>query len=408
VIANRLAQVSYRWWLVAITTTLISLQSAVFVFGFGVFFAPIVAEMGWSRAAASAAVSLARLEGAMTGPLEGWLIDRFGPRRIMFIGVPLFALGWVALSQVDALVGYYLVYVLLLSFGGSLGFFTACSTAVANWFVQRRALAFGVMSSGIGIGTLFVPAVSSLVESVGWRGAAPIVGVVVLAIALPLVALIRRSPEHYGQMPDGAAVDSTAPTDEPAITARQAVGMPAFWILAVSFGVRIMTTTAVSLHFIPLVIDIGLGASMAAWATAALGLVSIGGRLGFGWLADRWGQRTVYALGLVSLMASFVVLANAHSIEGIALFLLLYAPAYGGLATLMLSFRADYFGRRSFATIGGLMTPVMTLGTLSGPVFAGWVYDTTGTYRLALYVFAGLMAVALALMALLQKRPASR
>ncbi|TAK26031.1 MAG: MFS transporter [Chloroflexota bacterium] len=405
VIFDRLARIWYGWWLVAITTLLIALQSAVYVFGFGVFFAPIVAEFGWSRAVASGAVSLARLEGAMTGPLEGWLIDRFGPRRIMAIGVPIFALGWLALSQVDSLVSYYLVYVFLLSVGSSLGFFTACSTAVANWFVRRRSLALGIMSCGIGVGTLFVPAVAALVEGVGWRTAALVIAIVVLIIGLPLVALVRHRPERYGQAPDGKPASAAAPADQPTFTARQAFRMPAFWILALSFGVRIMATTAISLHFIPLMIDIGLGAAVAAWATAALGLISIVGRLGLGWLADRWGQRTAYAIGLVSLMASFVVLANASSTEGIALFLLLYGPAYGGLAALMLAIRADYFGSRSFATIGGLMTPVMTLGTLSGPVFAGWVFDTTGTYRGALYTFAAMMLVALGLLAMLRRRP---
>jgi MFS family permease len=130
--------------------------------------------------------------------------------------------------------------------------------------------------------------------------------------------------------------------------------------------------------------------------TTALGLSSIVGRLGLGWLGDRWGQRTAYALGLVTVLVGFVVLANATTLLHVALFVLLYGPSYGGLAALMLSLRGDYFGRRSFATIGGLMSPVMTVGTL-----AGLVYDTTGSYGIALYAFAALMLVALALLRLL-------
>jgi len=402
---GRLAQVWYGWWLVGITTTLIALQSAVYVFGFGVFFAPMVADFGWSRAAASGAISLARLEGALTGPLEGWLIDRHGPRRIMLIGVPLFVVGWIALSRVDSLLAYYLVYVVLLSLGSSLGFFNACSTAVANWFVRRRSLALGIMSCGIGIGALFVPGVSALVESLGWRQAAVLVGAIVLCVAIPLVWLVRHRPERYGLAPDGVVATAARP-EEPTLTARQALRSAAFWILAVSFGIRIMATTAISLHFIPLMIDIGLGTATAAWATAVLGVVSIVGRLAMGALADRIGQRTVYAGGLVALAASFIVLAGADSLPLIAIFLALYGPAYGGLATLMLSIRADYFGRQSFATIGGLMTPVMTIGTLTGPIFAGWVFDTSGSYRGALHAFAGAMVLALVLLRFLPARPA--
>src|SRR5437867_266742 len=128
----------YGWWLLAAATAAITLQSGVYVFGFGVFFLPIVAEFGWSRAAASGAVSLARLENGLTGPLEGWLIDRWGPRRVMLVGIPLLALGFLAFSRVDSLLGYYVVYVGMLSLGSSLGFFNPCSAAVANWFVRRR------------------------------------------------------------------------------------------------------------------------------------------------------------------------------------------------------------------------------------------------------------------------------
>ena len=393
----------YGWWLLAATTAAITLQSGVYVFGFGAFFVPIVAELGLSRAAASGAVSLARLEGGLIGPLEGYLIDRWGPRRVMLVGIPLFALGFLALSRVDSLLSYYLVYVLMLSLGSSLGFFNPCSAAVANWFVRRRGFALGLMSCGIGLGTALVPAVAWLIGQVGWRSASAIVGVVVLVVGVPLAMAVRHRPEPYGYQPDGApsATGAGAQFDEPSIPARKALRSRHFWVLAVSFGVRVMTTSAVSLHLIPLMTDIGLSAETAALMTTALGLSSIVGRLGLGWLGDRWGQKPAYALGLVTVLLGFVVLAEATTIWHVALFILLYGPSYGGLAALMLSLRGMYFGRRSFATIGGLMSPVMTVGTLAGPVFAGLVFDTTGSYRIALYVFAGLMLAALALLRLL-------
>jgi OFA family oxalate/formate antiporter-like MFS transporter len=132
--------------------------------------------------------------------------------------------------------------------------------------------------------------------------------------------------------------------------------------------------------------------------TTALGGLSIVGRLGFGWLGDRLGQKAVYAGGLIALMVGFVVLAGARGLVEIAIFLLLYGPAYGGLAAQMLALRGQFFGRRSFATIGGLMAPVMTLGTITGPVYAGWIFDTTGSYRLAMLSFAAMMLLALALL----------
>jgi MFS family permease len=393
----------YGWWLLAATTAVITLQSGVYVFGFGLFFVPIVAELGLSRAAGSGAVSLARLEGGLIGPIEGYLIDRWGPRRVMLVGIPLFALGFLALSQVDSLLSYYLVYVLLLSLGGSLGFFNPCSAAVANWFVRRRGFALGLMSSGIGLGTALVPALAWLIGQVGWRSAAAVVGVVVLLVGVPLATVVRHRPEPYGHQPDGAPTPThlVARDDEPAIPARVALRTRPFWILATSFGVRVMTTSAVSLHLIPLMTDLGIEAESAALMITALGLSSIVGRLGLGWLGDRWGQKRAYAFALVMVLVGFLLLANASTLWHVALFIALYGPSYGGLAALMLSLRGDYFGRRSFATIGGLMSPVMTVGTLAGPVFAGLVFDTTGSYSIALYAFAGLMVVALALLRLL-------
>jgi MFS family permease len=391
----------YGWWVLAAATALITLQSGVFVFGFGVFFVPLVAEFGWGRAVASGAVSLARLESGLLGPLQGWLIDRFGSRRVMLAGIPLFGLGFLLLSRVGSLSEYYLVYVLALSVGGSLGFFDPASAAVANWFVRRRGSALGFMSCGIGFGTVFVPLVAWVVSQLGWRQAAVVVALTVWTVGIPLALLIRHRPEPYGYLPDGAPRLAGGDGDEPeerAISGRQALRMPAFWILALSFTVRVTTTTATSLHLIPLMTDLGLAAELAGVMTTALGGLSIVGRLGFGWLGDRLGQKGVYAGGLVALMVGFLVLASARGLLEIAIFLLLYGPAYGGLAAQMLALRGQYFGRRSFATIGGLMAPVMTLGTITGPVYAGWIFDTTGSYRLALVSFAAMQLVALALL----------
>ncbi len=434
-------RVWYGWWLLAATTAAITLQSGVFVFGFGAFFVPIVAELGMGRAAASAATSLAALEGGLIGPLQGYLTDRWGPRRVMLVGVPLFALGFMALSQVQSPAAYYAVYVGMLALGGSLGFFQPGSAAVANWFVRRRGFALGLMSCGIGLGTALVPAVAWLIGQVGWRAAAAIVGGVVLVVGVPLATAVRHRPEPYGYLPDGdtpsvmpgkvsevsgvsetrsesvaAAPRGVRPevsgasleVSEPTVTAREALRSRHFWVLSVSFGVRVMTTSAVSLHLIPLMTDIGLEPESAALMVTALGLSSIVGRLGLGWLGDRWGQKRAYAFALVMVMIGFVLLANARSPWQVGLFIALYGPSYGGLAALMLSLRGDYFGRRSFATIGGLMSPVMTVGTLAGPVFAGLVFDTTGSYRIALYVFAALMVVALALLRLLTPPRAER
>lgn len=405
----------YGWWVLIAATSAITLESGALIFGFSVFFVPIVQEFGWSRAAAAAGSSLARLESGIFGPVEGWLIDRLGARRAMLVGIPIFGFGFILMSQMHSLIEFYVIYIVCFSFAASIGFFNSCSAAVANWFIRRRSLALGIMSSGIGLGTLLVPGVAWLINEYGWRNAAITIGITTWVIGIPLALMMRHRPEDSGNHPDGdpprivAAADSIDRTGygpqhvELAINGRQAIRMPTFWILAFSFALRLMATAAVSLHMFPFMVDIGIPLEMAGIMTTVLGVLGIFGRLGYGWLGIHWGEKRTYAMGLISLIIGFVVLAFTTSIIGIVISLVFYAPAYGGLATQMLVLRGRYFGRRSFATIGGLMAPVLTLGTITGPIYAGWLYDTTGSYRVAFMSFAVLMVLALALLWILPR-----
>ncbi len=407
----------YGWWVLVISTAAITLESGALIFGFSVFFVPIVQEFGWSRAAAAAGSSLARLESGIFGPLEGFLIDRLGARRSMLVGIPIFGLGFILMSQMHTLIEFYAIYIICFSFAASLGFFNSCSAAVANWFIRRRSLALGIMSSGIGIGTLLVPGVTWLINEHGWRNAAIVIGITTWIVGIPLALMMRHRPEDSGDHPDGdmpmnlalteSGIQSTAQpaTKEVAISGRQAIRMPTFWILAFSFALRLMATAAVSLHMFPFMVDIGIPPELAGIMTTALGVLGIFGRLGYGWLGIHWGEKRTYAMGLISLLIGFLVLAFTTSIVGVIVSLVFYAPAYGGLATQMLVLRGRYFGRRSFATIGGFMAPVLTLGTITGPIYAGWLYDTSGSYRVAFMSFASLMLVALVLLWVLPRPP---
>ena len=133
--------------------------------GFGNFIIPLSREFGWSRTTISVVFSVARLESGLLGPLEGWAVDRVGPRRLMIVGIPLMGLGYIAMSRIDGLLAFFFVYVFMIALGSSLGISTPLTAAVANWFNKRRGLAFGIMWSGVGIGGLFVPALGWLIEA---------------------------------------------------------------------------------------------------------------------------------------------------------------------------------------------------------------------------------------------------
>ena len=164
-----------------------------------------------------------------------------------------------------------------------------------------------------------------------------------------------------------------------------------------------MVTSAVTLHLVPLLSDMGRSPLEAAFALSAQAILSIIGRIGLGYIGDRFDKKVVYTAALLVLLVGVLVLAFATEVWQVGIFLVLYAPAYGGAAALMSALRGDYFGRRAFATIAGAMTPINTLGTISGPLFAGLVYDNTGSYQIALFTFAAIVAVNLVLLQMLRR-----
>lgn len=394
---------------------------------------PLTLEFGWSRTAIATALALARLETGIAGPVEGVMVDRWGPRRVMLVGIPLATAGYLLWSQIselahltglDVLMVFYFVYVGLVAVGAGLGS-SPINVAVANWFARRRSFALGTVSAGHGLGAaIWVPVLGYVIQEHGWRWALIIQGLGILAIGLPCALVMRHRPERYGLRPDGDPPPTppqpaaggkqpalpTAPAaaaveqrveERPDYTIRQAIATSAFWCLAFAFGFRVMVTNAVQVHLAALLLDLGMSPLSAAGALGLLSALSIVGRLGMGYLGDRFEARRVYMAALVLMVLGMLVLSRADQPWYIVPFLALYAPAYGGLAALPGALRADFFGRRAFGTISGVMGPITTLGTMLGPLFAGYVFDTTGTYRQALLTFAvcglisfGLMAMA--------------
>jgi MFS family permease len=207
---------------------------------------------------------------------------------------------------------------------------------------------------------------------------------------------MRHKPEQYGYLPDG----ETAPSEgmrrvvrQVDFTAREALRTPAFWLLSIAFAIRLMVTSAVQVHIMPFLLDSGFPREIAATALGSIAIISVLGRLVFGWLGDRIQKRYVIVALLVLLAGSLVLLGNVKSLWQLVVFLALYAPAYGGLATLMQAIRGEYFGRRAFGTIMGFMGMVIMMGTVAGPLFAGYAWDITGSYKLAFMVFSGAAAV---------------
>ena len=387
-----------------------AMSSGINFHGFGNFIIPLSKEFGWSRTTVSAVFSLARLEAGFIGPVEGWAVDRLGPRKLMLVGIPVMGLGFILLSQVSGLVTFMLVYILGITLGNSLGMHVPASAAVANWFNRKRGLAFGIMWSGVGLGGLLVPALGWAIDVYGWRDASVYVGIFVIIVGVPVAALMRHRPEQYGFLPDGQIIPQKTSNGklgknedlEVDFTAREALQTSSFWFLSLSIMARSLVTGGVGLHLVPYFVGLGASPIEAAAYAGSVGVISIPGRFGLSYLGDYFNRRYMMAISLLFMTLSIVLLATADSLSSSIPGLVAYSISQGGISVIPQSIIADYFGRKAFATISGFRSSIQMLGIIVGPVVSGLVYDRTGSYEWAFLgsAVASIVSMLLVLMAL--------
>jgi len=387
-----------------------AMSSGINFHGFGNFIIPLSKEFGWSRTTVSAVFSLARLEAGFIGPVEGWAVDRLGPRKLMLVGIPVMGLGFILLSQVSGLFTFMLVYILGITLGNSLGMHVPASAAVANWFNRKRGLAFGIMWSGVGLGGLLVPALGWAIDVYGWRDASVYVGIFVIFVGVPVAALMRHRPEQYGFLPDGQIIPQKTSNGkrgknedlEVDFTAREALQTSSFWFLSLSIMARSLVTGGVGLHLVPYFVGLGASPIEAAAYAGSVGVISIPGRFGLSYLGDYFNRRYMMAISLLFMTLSIVLLATADSLSSSIPGLVAYSISQGGISVIPQSIIADYFGRKAFATISGFRSSIQMLGIIVGPVVSGLVYDRTGSYEWAFLGFAAasIVSMLLVLMAL--------
>ncbi|MBI2917443.1 MAG: MFS transporter [Chloroflexi bacterium] len=404
-------RIFYGWWVVLGAGLSSVLDGAFFYYGYGTFSALLAAEFGWSKTALGGAISLARSWQSLANIGGGYLADRFGPRLPMAAGSAVTALGFFWFSRTNSLLMLYVVLVGVIATGLSIGHTVTPFTAVGNWFVRRRGLATGIAMSGVGLSGLVVPLLGWLMDVHGWRAGALAGAVAFLAVGLPASALMRHRPERYGALPDGAPQpppqSPAQPVAEATASAGQALHTPTFWLMALAFAFRNIVSTGITVHLVLMATDLKIALVAAAGFQAFMGMVSVPGRLAFGWLADHFDKRLVTAACMLQMATGVLLLALAHQPWHIALALVVYAPAYGGGATVLYAIRGEYFGRKAFGTIAGAMGAIISLGAATGPVLGGFLRDATGSYQATLLLFAGFCLASMALVLPLHRAPRS-
>ncbi len=392
--------VFYGWWIVLAALGIQMLSSALWMQSYGAYNKLLQEDFGWSATVVAGAFALTRVESGLLGPLQGWMIDRFGPRAILQIGFVAFGLGFILFGQIDSILGFYLTF-FLIAVGSSLAGHATVIVPLVHWFDRHRAKAVALSQIGFSAGGLTVPLVIIALETFGWRATAFASGILVIAVGLPLAQIFRQRPDDYGQLPDGephptleegnsASLASTPSSrDTRDFTAREAMRTRAFWFISIGHGCALLTVGAVMVHMVPhLVQSLGMSLAEAGGFIALLTAFQMIGQIAGGYLGDKFDKRVICALCLAGHATGLLFLAYATDVSMVIAFTLLHGLAWGMRGPMMTAMRADYFGASSFGTIMGFSSMIVMLGMMSGPVVAGFMADRTGSYESGFTVLA--------------------
>jgi MFS family permease len=378
--------VFYGWWIVLACFLISFYVGGIIFYGFTAFFEPLIREFGWSYTQVSFATSLRGIEMSLLSPVIGFLVDRFGPRRMVFWGVITIGLGFVLMSFTQSLWGFYASFILI-AFGGGGCTVVVLMRVVANWFRRDVGKAMGVVSSGFGASGLMVPVLVWLIDAFGWRMAMVILGGGMIGIGVPLAYIIRNDPEPYGLSPDGRTVDA-AGTGKPGREAEttekvrflDALRQWAFLCISLTEVLRMMTLSAVVIHIMPYLSLLAVSRTTAGLIAGSISVLSVAGRFGFGWLGDLFDKRYAMSIGYGMMCVGMFALCFVDTVTGLIFFLLFFPTGYGGLMVLRGAIVSEYFGREAFGRLLGFVMGASAGGAVIGPTLAGLVFDTWRSY----------------------------
>lgn len=379
----------FGWRIVALGALANALGAGIYSYGFSVFFLPISRDLDLTRAQTSFIFSLSQAEGAISGPPAGWVVDRFGPRKVITAATIGSGIGYIVLSQVTDYAMFLLVYLGVISLAYNGGYGLAVTSSVNSWFIRKRSLAFSLTLSAFNLGGAVVgPALAILVQHIGWRGAVAVAGVVLMLVMLPAAQGFVSTPEELGMHPDGepppeAGSAAAARLSSNEFTLGQALRTGAFWGLTFATMLRLAVINVLTLHFVPIMVWKGVSEPDGAFMLGAFALLGIPLRILMGWIGDRTSKTGLIATGLLIGTGGLVELILADQPWQLWLFVVVLA-CMNSIIPLNWALIGDFFGRRNYASVRGFMGMVYTFGTMAMPVFAGAVYDNTHSYEFVL------------------------
>lgn len=383
---------------------------------FSLFMPPILAEFGWDRGVTAGAFSFGFLVSAFISPVLGKLMDRYGPRFVLLLGIAAIVAGLLLATLGTQPWHLYLTLGVLVGGGSVCMGYSGQSLFLPNWFVQRRGLAIGVAFSGVGVGSmLLLPWMQQLIESGGWRHACATLALVVLFVGVPINLFVRKKPSDLGLHPDGiepnAAVDSSGSsgvntanggTKSPARTnivdaqwaatewtLARAARTSRFWWIVAGYFCMMWVWYSVQVHQTKYMVDVGYSATTAAWALGAVSLAGIPGQILLGHVSDRIGREPVYTFSSLGFCGTYLVLLAMPGNPSLSLlYALIFFQGFIGYGSTAVfgAIPAEIFEGKHYGTIFGMLMLGAISGGAVGPWVTGLLFDQTGNYVVAFWI----------------------
>ncbi len=377
----------YGWWIVGVSLVILFISLGLGYYAFGVFIKPLVTDFGCGRAVISGAMSASLLAWGLACPFIGRWTDRFGPRRVIVAGAVGMGASFCMLSLVSAVWQLYALYICVGITSATCSEIPV-SVVISNWFDKKRGLAMGLASTGIGVGGMFlVPAVNWAILAFDWRTAFLVMGILSLVVIVPSAALVVRTgprkdrPSPYIEMARGSVAGKGQ-----ARTAGTTQGIRELWLLGIAFCLASFGILAVLNHEVPFISDMGISAETAATALGLTAGIGVLGKLGFGYLADRFSARKVTLLSVALQALGVFILMQSRGMGMVWAFVIVFAVSMGGMNTLRPLVVGELFGTASFGRTFGVGEFVRRVGSAAGRRVAGYIYDVTGSYSVAFII----------------------
>ena len=406
-VAHRTRRIFYGWFMAGLGALIMALVEVPLFHGLPVWSPVLRNTFGWTAGQMSLAFALTRVEGGLMGPVEGLLIQKLGPRRMVFIGMIIAGAGFVFFSQVRELWHLYAAFIII-SLGIGLGTWLPMMTALNNWFIRRRTMAMSLAMEGFAVGGVIVPLLlawtiggtdPNISERYGWRASALFIGILIMALAFPLSRLVRNRPEELGLNPDGDApvIEAASPAgagiirselQEEDYTWQEAIRTPTFWLISFGHATSAIVIITVMVHLGLMLDDRDFSLQtisliVAIYTAVNAIFIPVGGYFG-----DRIPIKLVAFWFSALQSVSIVILVLARDTEMLMIFAVLLGAGFGGRTAVTTAMRGAYFGRKAFAAITGLSMVPMNILLFSAPIFAGFMRDATGTYDVSFLTIA--------------------